>query len=610
MKKLLTTIFMAVLTVSAFATVDLQTTSPNLSPSECSPIGAMKFVVTDPGDFLQSGSVGGILIKVVLKGEVSLHPVYIKNQVPGATDYTDPLWQNVVTDPGPGSTFTASPQVFYKTDCTPGYDYFFIWVPAGSIAPATAPNDEAWFQLSPNPADKSLATPILVSVAGLTLNENVVAVVEDFQLTAQPADPYTDTWNIVSSQVTSYQPSNPSVGIVRGTSSPTFTATEVCPLDKNDDPIPADPIYLCKTYSQDQLDVTCNDGYRYGTICDFDIDVSNARTGMFVTIEPADPDVYIVWDANGDSVPDFTVTSGDFTFGTAAACDTTAVDAQNGQNLSNANTTNCDGTDTVVASDSFVPGVVIAHKVQIPVSAISATSGTFTVSGLELARSTDMGPLATVGLNFGLTMEDCSTPCDSTVIAYNIPGDTRDFYRCCDCIADFGVQAVADVADFDACSDLLGTLVPDHEALYLTYFPKLNGSWWAGMAITNTSVLDSIAGVQGYPGSLVQAQTIHATVYFVEADGDVYSMDAGFIPAGGIFLTSITEGMAGVTTTSADTTFGDEQFWAIVVLDGEIPGTMLRADAFGMLGNGTEAQGFLGRLENWGWTGVNGQFNK
>ena len=118
----------------------------------------------------------------------------------------------------------------------------------------------------------------------------------------------------------------------------------------------------------------------------------------------------------------------------------------------------------------------------------------------------------------------------------------------------------------------------------------------------------------------VTAQDVHATLYFFEADGDLYMHDAGYIVAGGIWAASFTEGMAGVTAVdvaAGETTFGDERFWIVAEVEGTVPGTYITADGFGMLGDDVQAQGYLARLHVYGllnmMTGMpdlSGTFNK
>ncbi|MCK5879282.1 MAG: hypothetical protein KAH24_05860, partial [Holophagae bacterium] len=67
MKKLLTTIFMAVLTVSVFATVNVETETPAVyHDGACERVGSMRFIVTNDQDYQSASTTNPITVKIEL----------------------------------------------------------------------------------------------------------------------------------------------------------------------------------------------------------------------------------------------------------------------------------------------------------------------------------------------------------------------------------------------------------------------------------------------------------------------------------------------------------------------------------------------------------------
>lgn len=616
MKRILATVFMAVIAAAAFATVDVQTTSPAVYRGECSQIGSMKFIVSNVDDYQNLGTGNSVLLKIYLKGQQSLVPALIANV--STVDETTVDWVEVSIDnddPNPGTAFFGTrPEVYYEC----GRDHFYVWFPEGSVqGTVTLPdaNDQAYFSID----DSGLRqNPIFVTTEGLTINENVVTAISDFLLTdGQPMDPYVlddaQTWEQRASNVadttvtflsTSYQPSDPSVAIVRQDQQPDLEVYLDCGYDKDENPVYWEPdIYLCKTDQAIPQGNVCYDGYRYGEICDIVIEGDYWQDNSFVRLTPSDPDN--VWLA--DDFP--MVTAPGMAVG-EMCWEGQFEDSGNwGTNISSASEVVCDygnqiDQNLVVAGDSF-SSHFFARTLVIPV-VTGAGTGTMTVYGMVIARWSDDTPQATVGVDMNYSMR----PCD-----YTCTGFFEDYpYLCCECIADYGTLTLADVANFIACDDLLTTLEPQTIVLYYTYLPAVNGKWWAGAALINTTPLHMWTM---YP---VTAQDVHATLYFFEADGDLYMHDAGYIVAGGIWAASFTEGMAAVTPVTVqagETTFGDERFWIVAEVEGTVPGTYITADGFGMLGDDVQAQGYLARLHVYGllnmMTGMpdlSGTFNK
>ena len=130
-----------------------------------------------------------------------------------------------------------------------------------------------------------------------------------------------------------------------------------------------------------------------------------------------------------------------------------------------------------------------------------------------------------------------------------------------------------------------------HEYEYFTYFPKIDGQWWAGLAVTNATLFyDNF--VEGWGVD----QDIDITMYLIEMDGDMYQYNAGVLPESGILLTLISDPAFAPTALGTDTTFGDEPFWVIVDGTATIPFTFIALDGFGMLGDGNQGQGTLPRI--------------
>ncbi|WP_201327397.1 hypothetical protein [Thermotomaculum hydrothermale] len=142
------------------------------------------------------------------------------------------------------------------------------------------------------------------------------------------------------------------------------------------------------------------------------------------------------------------------------------------------------------------------------------------------------------------------------------------------------------------------------DALYFPYFPN-SGYWWSGLAITNVNyyygtllpTINTYYGGFGY-GFLGVDQDINVTLYLIEEDGDVYVYDAGTLPKSGILTVLLSDPsfspvlMNGYT----DDAFGDEKFWVVAVGTATVGDTPIVLDGFGMLGDGTQAQGFLPRI--------------
>jgi hypothetical protein len=135
--------------------------------------------------------------------------------------------------------------------------------------------------------------------------------------------------------------------------------------------------------------------------------------------------------------------------------------------------------------------------------------------------------------------------------------------------------ATMDVITFSACS--VGVTPTTTYSALFPYLPNTNSSWWAGLAFSNLAT--SAASIN---------------VMIVEADGDTYTATVT-VPASGIVAGIITgntmmDGMTTVatfTTTGTDSTLGDERMRVTATATGT------SFNGFAMLGDGTQAQGYL-----------------
>jgi hypothetical protein len=189
------------------------------------------------------------------------------------------------------------------------------------------------------------------------------------------------------------------------------------------------------------------------------------------------------------------------------------------------------------------------------------------------------------------------------------------------------------------------TYLPYEHAVF-PYFPKADANWWAGMAVTNTTYFYETIMWNGltqtynsatntYEGNLsfnqwndwdntilelidfngiTTDQDINLRFYLIEEDGAVYTYTAGTLPKRGI-VTTLLSSASFVPTLAlgTDTKFGDERFWVVAEGVGTVEETTIALDGFGMLGDGTQAQGYLPRIHNgvyapMGWTWRN--YNK
>lgn len=613
MKKLFLSVLMVVFTLSAFANISVETTSPSVNPeAACTRMGQMKYIVDNNTDFTLATTTEAIILKVYLRGEGG-EPVYVKSDTfdPGATTATtdDDYWAPVQL----GSLFAAG-SVEYSMACD-SRDYFFIRImnPGAGVFTA-AP-------ISTSPADfivgvtsQGTDCPVFIDVSGVPVNKYVETAISDYTvdgaivttITAQNFDPFAfddaDTFENRSTNpaVTgvdflgrSYQPSTPRVGIVRGTADPEgITADDVC-TKPNFEP----NIYLCPTYSATQTTSTCTDIYRYGDLCPINItetSLGSLKAGQTVTVSiPSTVEVYFV-----ESMSTVTVTA-DSTSGlavTGSTWGTTYTETDNsttpptvissfsiadGESLTASSLTNNGScgwstgptTATSALTQSFSFNITAASTA----SAGSGYAGGYiTIDGLYVARHTSLDALEVVPLDVTVT-----TP----------GGDPLGWYRCPDCFGSFSVT-IDDVATFIDCDDLIADAVPDTAYMYFPYFPAFPDGFWAGIVVNNASVYYGA----NYLGQTSE-QSIEVTLYFVETDGDTYEMKlAEPLNAGGLWIDLIEN--LNPTTTSDDTAFGDEAYSVIVKATGLTPGVMVTLDGFGMMGNANGSHGYLPRIED------------
>ncbi len=595
MKKLLTTLFAVFVVVSAFATVDVQTTTPHVyNQGPCERISAMKFVVSNNQDYQRANSQDFILIKIQLTDGATL----CKNIFEDANG--DPRWGILEVD----GTHWVSGNV--KAFGAAGSDTIYVKI---CEAPSGSPNanDQAWFELGNTQAVGNSGVvfephAICVNFQGSTLQENAFFQVSITDWTVA-ADCNDDTLNPSSMTAnylgTAYQPANPAVayGVPRDNNNFIIGATcaaksgnTAADLSKIASSI---DVTLCQCYVHHAATQTtpesyeCHDLYRVGTLVLNDGScqayLKEDSTGMLpvgAIIE------FSVVDASGNPIDVYFATAPTLTTDATSGLTITGpvmvdlIDASGTGAYSD--DMYADGKDGLNGCpehyDACVDNYDLYSKVQYTVTAAStAGAGTIYLDNFDLARLTSDGPIEAY-LKVSWYPVPCGTG-NSAIIMKSL--------KFVDCPDESQYQP---------------TYYQD--ALYFPYFPKTTG-WWSGLAITNVNyyyntVLPSVNcyyGGQGV-GFLGVDQDINVTLYLIEEDGDVYVYDAGTLPKSGILTVLLSDPAFSPTLMSGytDDAFGDERFWVVAVGKATVGDTPILLDGFGMLGDGTQAQGFLPRI--------------
>ena len=601
MKKLLTTLFAVFVVVSAFATVDVQTTTPNVYyQGACERVGTMRFIVSNDQDYQLINTQQFVLIKIQLTDGASL----CKNLFSDANG--DPVWGTVEVD----GTHWSTDQV--KAFGAAGDDVIYVKICAApDTTTAINANSQAWFVLGNTQAVTNnhgagytgyTENAICVNFQGSSFQQNDFFRVafDDFTVADDCSDDTIDPRNMAGSRLgTSYNLINPiAYGVPRNDANFIIGATCAAKSGNTDADLSqianSTDVTLCQCYVYHPGDQNtpesyeCHDLYRVGTLVLNDGScqayLKEDTTGML----PADSVIeFSVVDASGNPI--------DVYFATAPTLTTDATSGLTITGPTYVDLVDAAGTgaysDDMYASgrdglagcpehyDACVDNYDLYEKVQYSVTTAStAGAGTIYLDNFDLARLTSDGPIEAY-----LKVSWYPLPCGT--------GNSK---------------VIMKSLKFVDCPDE-SEYQPTYyqNALYFPYFPKTTG-WWSGLAITNVNyyyqnVLPTVMSYwfdsTGF-GYIGVDQDVNVTLYLIEEDGDVYVYDAGTLPKSGILTVLLSDPafspvlMSGYT----DDAFGDERFWVVAVGTATVGDTPIVLDGFGMLGDGTQAQGFLPRI--------------
>ncbi len=598
MKKLLTTLFAVFVVVSAFATVNVETITPNVYyQGACERVGTMKFVVANDQDYQSATSQDFVLIKIQLTDGATLCK-NIFEDVDG-----NPTWGTLEVD----GTYWTSGDV--KAFGAAGDDTIYVKICTAPNNAGATPNanSQAWFIIGNTQAvgNSGLAfdaNAICVNFQGSTfgLNQFFLVSITDYTVAADCLDDTIDPRTMVGNLLgTSYSPANPAIAYGQPESVHNFIIGTTCTQKTGD--VDADltaitastDVVLCQCYvynapTQDTPEsYECHDIYRIGELILNDGTCQAYLKEDSIGMLPVGSIIeFSVVDASGNPIDVYfanapTLTT-DATSGLTISAGTLSdlVDAAGTGEYSDWNdTTLYNGlTGCPDNYDACVDTYDLYSTLQYTVTAAStAGAGTIYLENFYLGRLASAGPIDAY-----LKVSWYPVPCGT--------GNSK---------------VIMKPLKFIACPDE-DEYVPTYyqDALYFPYFPN-TGFWWSGLAITNVNyyyntVLPSVNtfyGGYGY-GWLGVDQDINVTLYLIEEDGDVYVYDAGTLPKSGILTVLLSDPafspvlMSGYT----DDAFGDERFWVVAVGTATVGDTPIVLDGFGMLVDGTQAQGFLPRI--------------
>lgn len=597
MKKLLTTLFAVFVVVSAFATVNVETITPNVYyQGACERVGTMKFIVANDQDYQTVDSANYVIVKIQLTSGATLCK-NIFEDVDG-----NPVWGDLEVD---GTFWQAGDVQGYGAA---GEDTIYIKIcaaPNNGTAPSSAA--QAWFIIGNTESVGNAGvvfTPnaICVDFSGSTLglNDFFYVSITDYIVTQASTGVYcVDAAPDVTGSLlgTSYSPANPAIAYGSPENSHNLVVTSDCE-DKATGFANAD-VYLCQCYTSETTTVdqqtvteyTCHDIYRVGTLTfaggGCEIWLEEDSVGMLPTGSVVELSVV---DAAGNPVAvyfaNIPVLTTDATSGLTLSTGTgvTLVDGVGVDVASNwSDDTLYNGFDGCPDNyDECVDLFDLYEKVQYTVTAAStAGAGEIHIGDIYLGRLVSDGPVdAYIKVSW-----------------YPVPCGTGNYV------------VINNPLKFLDCKDEQEYIPTYYQnALYFPYFPATNG-WWSGLAITNVNFYyaDVVPGLLSWylGGALGSSyyvnQDITLTLYLIEEDGDVYVYDAGTLPASGIstFLLSDPAFSPVLMSGYTDDAFGDERFWVIAVGTATVGDTAIFIDGFGMLGDGTQAQGFLPRIPRW-----------
>ncbi len=601
MKKLLTTLFAVFVVVSAFATVDVQTITPNVYyQGACERVGTMKFVVANDQDYQGATSQNFILVKIQLTDGATL----CKNIFEDSDG--NPVWGILEVD---GTHWVSGDVMAFGAA---GDDVIYVKICA---APSGTPNanDQAWFILGNTQAVGNSGVvfdphAICVNFQGSTfsLNSFFQVSITDYTVAADCTDNTLDPRNMTTNYLgTSYQPANPAIAYGQPESTHNFIIGATCSTKNGNadadlsEIAASDDVLLCQCYTSDtpqqgQTEYECHDLYRIGTLILDDGDCQAYLKEDSIGMLPAGSIIeFSVVDASGNPIDVY------FAGGPTLTTDTTSgltvsgpvgvnlVDAASADEYSDMNYDGMDGLDGCPDYyDTCVDYYNLYEKLQYTVTAASTASpGIIYLGNFNLGRLTSAGPIEAY----------------LKVSWYPVPCGTGNY------------KVILKSLKFVDCPDE-SEYQPHYfqNAIYFPYFPN-TGYWWSGLAITNVNyfygdVLPTLnsfwtwVDTWGYLTQTINLlgynQDVNVTLYLIEEDGDVYIYDAGTLPKSGIITVLLSDPsfspvlMSGYT----DDAFGDEKFWVVAVGTATVGDSPITIDGFGMLGDGTQAQGFLPRI--------------
>jgi len=592
MKKLLTTIFMAVLTVSVFATVNVETETPSVDhDGACERVGSMRFIVTNDQDYQSASTSDPITVKIELTdGAVLCHDL-------DGTDDTNNLWVELEVD----GTMWQPLDVLARGSAGSNYIEVIIRDNPNDGGALPNPSVQAWFRLGSTvlinggPFSPRLYDDTFTLDASSPKTQGVPVCVN---YTAHPGgvDQFPqNAFNVISLTTwkgglggtflgVSYSPANPAIAYGGSGSTHNFVVDSNCNPKTGSD-FDTEDVTLCQCYAKtteqkpDGTEVTtyeCKDLYRVGTL-DLDTPSCDVWVGEDgIGMLPANSTITMtVVDASGAaidvafaSVPGLTP-MGTTTLNLDPAVAGTAVTATNANTSVSNGYIPDDGVCDMSGKDECVGNAYnLVESYSWNVSAASTVDpGKLQLDDVDLARNTADGAVTAY-----LKISWSPFPCGSggSIILTDYP------------------------LNFVVCPpEPTVTPVYNHEYEYFTYFPATNAQWWAGLAVTNSTLF-----YQDYVEGWGTDQDVDITLYLITDQGDVYMYNAGTLPKSGILVTVLSDQTFAPTPVDPNgpTWDGSRRFWVIVDGKATIPDTFIGLDGFGMLGDGNQGQGTLPRV--------------
>jgi len=597
---------MAVLAVSAFATVNVETETPSVyHDGSCERVGSMRFIVTNINDYQSATTLSPVYIQILLTDGAKLC-----HDLDGTDDGVN-NWLALEVDGNATSGWTYGE---VKARGAAGSNYIEVRIEAGPGDGVTYPNstDQAWFRLGSTVGIDG--NPITLNVYDaadpfnlLGTKDNGSPVCVNYTGRVNGVDTFTENdFNVISLTTyqgalggtqlgISYSPANPAIAYGGPASPHNFIVNSDCGKFGSDLNTP--DVLLCKcvvtTPGQNQEADTydCYDLYRVGTL---DLDSANCNVWLEEDAEgmlPANSILTMtIVDAAGNALS--TVDNGVYFAGAPTLTPMVLSDGTTPAELALSGPT----TGTVhdaIGSDEY--SVYNNTSLYIPSDGVCDLTGTDTCYdnynlvesyswSVTTASSTEAARIQLSDVLMGRLTSD------GPITAY-----VKVSWSPYPCGAGGSVILTDYPLNFVVCppeAEVEPTYYPSYE--YFTYFPNFDdGYWWTGLAVTNaTYYTDNYVGFG-------TDQDVDITLYLIEADGDIYTVNAGTLPKSGILVSLMSGSSFSPTLMSGtDSQFGDEPFWVVVKGMPTIPDSWVLLDGFGMIGNGNEGQGTLPRI--WG----------